>query len=130
VRQHDEFEPTEELNDSGESFEELERYLSQAMRRVDAPEGFADRVMERTKAAAPAKAKVLVMPSRPRLWVGSAIAAALLMGVFAGDQQYDRHQREKAEVAQKQFEAGMQITDRALEHTRDQLERAGVMVGR
>jgi hypothetical protein len=132
VKQHDDFEPTEEMNDSGESFEELERYLTQAMRRVDAPEGFADRVMERAKAAAPAKAKVLIMPSRPRLWVGSAIAAVLLMGVFAGDQQYDRHLREKAEaeVAQKQFEAGMQITDRALEHTRDQLERAGVMVGR
>jgi hypothetical protein len=88
VKQHDDFEPTEELKDSGESFEELELYLYQAMRRVDAPEGFADRVMERAKAAAPAKAKVLVMPLRPRLWVGSAIAAALLMGVFAGDQQY------------------------------------------
>jgi hypothetical protein len=130
VKQHDEFEPTEGLNDSGESFEELERYLYQAMRRVDAPEGFADRVMERAKAAAPAKAKVLGMPSRPRLWVGSAIAAALLMGVFVGDQQLERRQREKAEVAQKQFEAGIEITDRALEHTRDQLERAGVMVGR
>ena len=130
MKQHDDFEPTEELNDSGESFEELERYLYQAMRPVDAPEGFADRVMERAKAAAPAKAKVLVMPLRPRLWVGSAIAAALLMGVFVGDQQYERRQREKAEVAQKQFEAGIEITDRALEHTRDQLERAGVMVGR
>lgn len=130
MKQHDEFDETEELNNSGESFEELERYLAQAMRHVDAPEGFADRVMERAKAAAPAKAKVLMMPSRPRLWVGSAIAAALLMGAFVGDEAHERHQREKAEVAQKQFEAGMEITDRALEHTRDQLERAGVMVGR
>jgi hypothetical protein len=128
VKQHDEFDETEELNTPGESFEELERYLSQAMRRVDAPEGFVDRVMERAKAA-PAKAKVLMMPSRTRAWVSGAIAATLLAGVFAGDQVHERRQREKAEVAQKQFEAGMEITDRALEHTRDQLERAGVRVG-
>jgi hypothetical protein len=130
VKQHDDFEPTDELNDSGESFEELERYLYQAMRRVDAPEGFADRVMDRAKAAAPAKPKVLMMPSIQRMWVGSAIAAALLMGAFVGDQAHERHQRAKAEVVQKQFDAGMEITDRALEHTRDQLERAGVTVGR
>lgn len=127
MKQHDDFEPTEELNDSGKSFEELERYLSQAMRCVDAPEGFADRVMERIKA--PAKAKVLMMSSRLRMWAGGAIAAALLVGAFVGDQAHERHQREKVEVAQKQFEAGMQITDRALEHARQQLERAGVRVG-
>ncbi len=129
MKQHDEFDQTEELNNPGESFEELERHLARAMRRVDAPEGFADRVMERAKAEGPAKAKVLMMPSRQRYWVGTAVAAALLAGVFVGDQQYDRRRQERAEVAQKQFEAGMQITDRALEHTRQQLERAGVQVG-
>lgn len=127
MKQHNDFEPTEELNDTGESFEELERYLSQAMRRVDAPQGFADRVMERAKA--PAKAKVLMMPLRTRFWMGSAIAAALLVGAFVGDQQYERRQHAKTEAAQKQFEAGMEITDRALDHTREQLERAGVRVG-
>jgi hypothetical protein len=130
VKQHDEFDETEELNDSGESFEELERYLTQAMRRVDAPEGFADRVMKRAKAAAPVRSNVLMMPSRTRAWATGAIAATLMVGVFAGNQVHERRQRERAEVAQKQFEAGMEITDRALEHTRDQLERAGVMVGR
>jgi hypothetical protein len=37
--------------------------------------------------------------------------------------------RERAEEAQRQFEAGMRITDAALEHTREQLQRAGVLVG-
>jgi hypothetical protein len=117
------------MNDPGESFEELERYLSQAMQRVDAPEGFADRVMARAKAEAPARAKVLMMPVRSRVWVGSAIAAMLMAGVFVGDQARERRQRERAEQAQRQFEAGIRITDAALEHTREQLMRAGVRVG-
>ena len=77
MKQHDGFDQTEGLNNPGESFEELERYLTQAMQRVDAPEGFADRVMERAKVAAPAKAKVLMMPSRQRLWVGSADCSSI-----------------------------------------------------
>jgi hypothetical protein len=127
VKQREDLNQPEELNDDGgESFADLERYLAEAMRRVDAPEGFADRVMARTRPAA-GGAKVLMMPTRTRAWVGGAIAAALLAGVLVGDQMHVR--RERAEEAQRQFEAGMRITDAALEHTREQLERAGVLVG-
>jgi hypothetical protein len=69
------------------------------------------------------------MPLRARAWLGGAIAAALLAGVFVGDQVHERRERERADTAQRQFEAGMRITDAALEHTRDQLRRAGVLVG-
>ncbi len=127
MKQHDDLNESEGPNDDGESFEELERYLSEAMRRVDAPEGFADRVMARTRSA-PSTAKILRMPSRTRAWVSGAIAAALLAGVLVGEQVHARRERQ-AEKAQQQFEAGMRITDAALEHTREQLQRAGVMVG-
>jgi hypothetical protein len=126
VNRHEDLNQPEELNDGGESFAELERYLAEAMRRVDAPEGFADRVMARTRPA-PGKAKILRMPVRTRAWVTGAIAAMLLAGVLVGDQVHAR--RERAEEAQRQFEAGMRITDAALEHTREQLQRAGVLVG-
>jgi hypothetical protein len=38
-------------------------------------------------------------------------------------------QRRKAEDAQRQFETALQVTDRALEHARQQLQRAGVSFG-
>jgi hypothetical protein len=69
------------------------------------------------------------MPARLRLWASGAIAAALLVGVFAGDQLHARHQRERAQLAQQQFEAGVRITDDALEHTREQLAQAGIRFG-
>lgn len=128
MNQREDFEQPEELNQPGESFEELEQYLKGAMRRVDAPEGFADRVIARARPAS-ATAKVLMMPSRMRIWVSGAVAATLLAGVFVGDQVRERRQRERAEDAQRQFEAGMRITDAALEHTRQQLRSAGVVVG-
>ncbi len=128
MKQPEDFDQPDELNEQGESFAELEEYLTHALQRVDAPKGFADRAMARARPA-PARAKVLMMPSRVRVWVSGAIAAALLAGVLVGDQVYMRRQRERAEEAQRQFEAGMRITDAALEHTRQQLRRAGVLVG-
>lgn len=128
MNQHEDWNQPEELNQPDESFKQLEQYLTEALRRVDAPEGFADRVMARARRA-PARAKILTMPLRARAWLGGAIAAALLAGVFVGDQVHERRERERADTAQRQFEAGMRITDAALEHTRDQLRRAGVLVG-
>jgi hypothetical protein len=128
VKQPEDFDQPEELNEQGESFAELEEYLTHALRRVNVPQGFADRVMARARPT-PARAKVLMMPTRLRVWTSGAIAAALLTGVFVGDKVHMRRQRERAEEAQRQFEAGMRITDAALEHTRQQLRRAGVLVG-
>lgn len=106
---------------------EFELHLAQALRRVEAPEGFAARVMER--AAAPAVAKKVVL-MRPRLhgqmWVGGAIAAMLAVGAFVGEQVHVRHQREEAALATRQFEAATRIEDKVLEQTRERLARAGV----
>ena len=117
------------MNQPEESFTKFEQELAQAMRGVDPPEGFAERVLARAQASERPRARVLAMPARLRLWASGAIAAALLVGVFAGDQLHARHQREQAQLAQQQFEAGVRITDEALEHTREQLAQAGVRFG-
>jgi len=109
---------------------EFELQLAQAMRRVDAPEGFAARVMERADGPT-VSSKVVVM--RPRLraqvWVGGAIAAMLALGAFVGETVHVRHQREQAALATQQFEAAVRVTDQALDKTRVQLERAGLNFG-
>jgi hypothetical protein len=111
---------------------EFEIQLAGALRPVDAPEGFAARVMER--AAAPAvSSKVVVM--RPRWavrgwavhgWAVGAIAAMLAVGAFVGEQVHVRHQREQAAVATQQFEAASRIEDKVLQQTRERLAKAGV----
>ena len=104
---------------------EFELQLARAMRRVDAPEGFAERVMETS--ASPAE-KVRVM--RPRqgswrmqAWMGGAIAAALALGMFGAQQLHQQREQAKAD---QQFAVAMQVTDHALAQTRQQLQRAGL----
>jgi hypothetical protein len=115
--------------------DKFEQQLTQAMRRVDAPQGLAARIMD--QAAGPAenpaekqaerKSKVIVM--RPRFssmrlaWSGGAIAAMLMLGIFAGEEVHVRHQREQAD---QQFALSMQIEEQAMAHTRQQLEKAGI----
>ena len=116
-----------------EEFAALEHELRNALRPVDPPLGFADRILARTRAEAPAqpqRARILMFPSiSRRMWIPSAIAAMLLIGV-AGQQAHEKmEQRRKAEEAQKQFETALQVTDRALEHARNQLQRAGILLG-
>lgn len=109
--------------------QKFEEELTRMMRSVDPPAGFADRTMARVVASSKMPAKVIVMKQRPRPWFSGAIAAALLLGVFFAERVHVRREREQAAQAQSQFEAGIRITDRALEHTRQQLQRAGVGVG-
>lgn len=116
-----------------EDFTLLEHDLRQALRPVAPPAGFADRVIARARsevAAQPKRARILMFPTtRSRVWIGSAIAAMLLVGV-AGEQAHERmEQRRKAAEAQKQFETALQVTDRALDHARHQLQRAGIPFG-
>lgn len=117
------------MNQPEETPTQFEQQLTHAMRAVDPPEGFAERVLARAQAAEQPRARVLAMPRRRPLWASGAIAAALLVGVFIGEQTHLRHQREQAELARQQFEAGMRITDEALDHTREQLAQAGVRFG-
>jgi type VI protein secretion system component VasF len=117
------------VNQPEEPFTKFERELTQALRAVDPPDGFAERVMARAQTSEQPRAKVIAMPRRLPSWTSGAIAAALLLGVFFGVQIHLRHQREQAQIAQQQFEDGIRITDQALERTRQQLQRAGVLVG-
>ena len=117
------------MNQPEEIFTQFEKELKEAMRAVDAPEGFAERVLARAEASVLPRARVLTMPHRLRSWTGGAIAAALLVGAFTGEEVHLRRQRERAELAQRQFETAMRITDRTLEHVRQQLQQAGVTVG-
>jgi hypothetical protein len=135
---------------------EFELQLARAMRRVDAPEGFAARVMERAASpkrvvAAPAQVSearpfdklragsgapgVVVIPKRSGLWrmqawAGGAIAAVLVLGMFGAEQLHLRHERaEQTAMANQQFAVAMQVTDHALAQTREQLARAGLNLG-
>ena len=129
MKQPEDFDQPDELNEQGESFAEFEEYLMHALRRVDAPEGFAERTIARAQAAAVPRGKVLRMPTRLRAWSSGAIAALLAVGVFVGEQTHVRHERHKAELAQQQFETAMRITDQTLDEVRLQLQQAGVPVG-
>ena len=129
MKQPEDFDRLDELNEQGESFAELEQYLTQALRHVDAPKGFADRTLARAHASGAPRGKILRMPTRLRAWTSGAIAAVLVTGVFVGDQVHVRREREKAELAQRQFEAAMRITGETLEQTRLQLQQAGVPMG-
>jgi low affinity Fe/Cu permease len=60
--------------------------------------------------------------------MGAAMAVMLLVCVFIAQQVHVRHEREQAAV-QRQFEEGMRVTDRALDQTREKLERAGLKLG-
>jgi hypothetical protein len=104
---------------------EFELQLARAMRRVDAPEGFVERVMETS--ANPAE-KVRVMRPRQGMWrmqawMGGAVAAALALGMFGAQQLHQRREQAKAD---QQFAVAMQVTDHALAQTREQLQRAGL----
>ncbi len=115
------------VNQPEELNHEFEQELTRAMHGVDPPEGFTDQVMARVQQDTPVHAKVLWMPRRVQQWTGGAIAAALLAGVFFGEEIHLRHQREQA--AQQQFELAMRITDRTLEHVQQQLSDVGVRFG-
>jgi hypothetical protein len=113
----------------GQEPSEFELQLTRALKRVDAPEGFAASVMERAAAPAVSPAKVVVMRAGSawaRVWGSGAIAAMLLVGAFVGEQMHVRHQREEAALATQQFEAASRIEDKVLQHTRERLAKAGV----
>ncbi len=111
---------------------EFEARLAHALRRVDAPEGFTERVLARAAQDAKLPARVLSMPARLRNWTVGAIAAALLFSAAVGEQRYQRHRREQA--AERQFETALQITaetmQQTLQQTREQLAQSGLQVDR
>jgi hypothetical protein len=101
---------------------EFDQELAWMLPRVDAPQGFAAKVM--AAAETPKKAKLFAFPRVP-VWATGAIAAGVIVGALAVGDVHLKHEQQRAE-AQRQFETATQITDRALEHARQQLAKAGI----
>ena len=110
--------------------DEFEQELTQRMRRVDPPEGFMERLLERAESEAPSRGKILTMPRRTvfRAWIGGAIAATLVAGLFVSQHVREHERERKAAEAQQQYETAMQVTDHALDHTRTSLQKAGLIL--
>ncbi len=106
---------------------EFELQLARAMARVDAPEGFAGRVMEKAEQT---PAVVVMRPRsglwRMQAWMGGALAAMLALGMCGAEALHQRREQAKAD---QQFAVAVQATDHALAQTREQLQRAGLNLG-
>jgi hypothetical protein len=106
----------------------FERSVQQAMQRVEVPPTLLRSVMAAVEAQSVRKPtwgerfQAWLTP-QPRVWATGAMAALLALAALGGEQW---HQHRERELANAQFEAATRITDQALEHTRRQLERAGV----
>jgi len=125
----------------GEAVDPFEAKLRSALERVDAPPTL--RVFLETAIEAqehqrrtgklwftPKRGgKVMVLPQSWRWmvgpWAGGAVAALLVAGVFVTGEHVHRVHEQQAQATQ-QFEQAMQITDRALEHAREKMRKAGV----
>lgn len=111
----------------------FERGLTAALRPLRLPEGFADRVLAQVKEDGPHSAtpRARVIPFGAwRVVGGAAIAATLIGGVFAvKDVREHRDREHRQAVATQQFETATRITDQVLAHTREELQRSGVLWG-
>ena len=102
--------------------EEFDQELARMLPHVDAPLGFAAKVM--AAAEAPKKAKIIAFPQL-RTWATGAIAAGVIVGALAVGDVHLKHEQQRAE-AQRQFDAATQITDRVLARAREQVVKAGI----
>src|SRR5579875_1736570 len=84
----------------------FEASLSRALRPIDAPPNLASRVLARAGIAAephsPRSQRWSLRWLSSRGWIGSAVAAMLAVGIFAGEQVHREHERA---AATQQFEA-------------------------
>lgn len=118
----------------------LEADLTAALRPLQVPSGFADRVLASAASAqdstqiyaAPITGRVgarrvPTFPLRRRWFASAAVAAALLAGCLAGDVAYQRRtEQRRAAEATAQFQAAERVTDHALDLARERVERAGI----
>jgi hypothetical protein len=105
--------------------DEFEGELKEGLRRVPAPEGFADRVIERI---AKKEQRLRVMPLRiSHVWQ-MAIAAMMLIAVLlgVGEFAHRRQERRQAELVERQFEVAMRVTGRTLDGVGERISRAGM----
>ena len=110
--------------------DELERELKEGLARVPAPQGFADRVMERV--ARKERLRIRVMPQRiSYVWQMTIAAMVLLTVMFGlGEMTQRREERRKAELVQHQFEVAMRVTGRTLNGVGARIRKVGTKAER
>ncbi len=93
----------------------LENELREALRREAAPEGFADRVLAKTRGAGPMWRRPVVL----------AVAAALVMTVAIPSEvaRYRRREQRRAIEARDQLIQALAITRVQLRHAKEQIRR-------
>ena len=131
----------EEVRQNEEAVDPLEAKLRKALERVDAPPALRQFLETAIEAQEHQKrtGKLWFRPKRGGLvmvvpkpwrwamgpWAGGAVAALLVAGVFVTGEHVHQEHVKQAQATQ-QFEQATQITDRALEHAREKLRKAGV----
>jgi hypothetical protein len=129
VNHPEELNQPEERHQPAEALGELEQYLTQALRPVDPPASLTERILAHAEFAPQGKANVVRIGTRTRVWASSAIAAGIVAGFLIGGQIHARRERQKVELAQRQFDAALKITSDTLEQTRRELQQAGIDIG-
>ncbi len=125
---------------SEENMDAFERSLKRALKRVDAGAEIRARFLAIAADAeqqhrqtgqrwmtpqngGKSAGRLFFLPKFP-MWATGAIAAVLLVGVFSVEQVREKHERVMS--ADRNFAVSQEITEQALEHTRAQLQHAGV----
>lgn len=115
--------------------DDFEARLKRDLQRVEAPEGFADRVMQRVPASR--QGRLFSFPiamTNVRHWM--AVAAVLLVAVVLGfgvhhveevqqQRQLQKQEQAKARAAAEQFALAMQVTGRTLFVVQQRIDQAG-----
>jgi hypothetical protein len=107
---------------------ELEQELECDLRRVAAPDGFADAVMARLPSRTRHKWSARPWFARRsifRLWPAFA-TGMLLAALVGGYLVHQRQQRELAALTEARFEVAMRIASRTLNRVDEEVSRAGV----
>ncbi len=115
--------------------DEFERDLARALRRVEvraettakflavASEARAEPQRTGKMWVRPATGGRLLFLPKPQRWLGGALAAVLVLGLFVGERLQERR---KAERVEHQFEVAMRVTGRTLDGVAERISRAGV----
>ena len=109
------------MRQNSSDFDQLERELRMTLRRVEAPEGFMGSVLLQAET----RRKVLSFSGRRQAWIG-CVAASLLVVLLVGGVEHRR--AEERVKAGSDFARSLEITDRAMDLTRERLQKVGVVV--